>query len=185
MGVRTAFVSFLVPSAAYSFCPTPQAFCSSIDTGNPNPRFSQGCTSSATAAASSWRQRTPLSEHSSRQRRLVVVAAATGKDAQHGAPTTSGAVVGSKDPRRRVSRALNRALGNVLATGDVFGSVSKSVTDGEMRGIDRYSRLCARACLSQFLLQVLLYLKLNVHYDTQRLLTSQVEPRFTSKPSRA
>lgn len=72
------------------------------------------------------------------------MAASAGKDAQQ-APLASGAIVGSRDPRRRVSRALNRALGNVLATGDMFGSVSKGVADGKTKGVDGSARVCACA----------------------------------------
>ncbi|CAN0279037.1 unnamed protein product, partial [Ectocarpus sp. 12 AP-2014] len=141
-------ISFLAPSAAFSFCVLPhrnaqhaqqQQRCTRSIFSDWSP---QGCTcSSAIDPRRGGRGRArlsgsrPCSQH-------VVMAATAGKPdtaaaeatAGDAAATAAGSSSSRRNPRQRVSRALNRALGNILATGDMFGSVSNGVSDGNSFG---------------------------------------------------
>ncbi|CAN0498212.1 unnamed protein product, partial [Ectocarpus sp. 8 AP-2014] len=142
----TTLISFLAPSAAFSFCVLPhrnaqQQRCTrSIFSDRPP----QGCTcSSAIDPKCGGRGRARLSDSRPSCSRHVVMAATAGEpDTATAAATTgdtpaasaAGSSSGSRNPRQRVSRALNRTLGNVLATGDMFGSVSNGVSDDSAFG---------------------------------------------------
>ncbi|CAB1114931.1 unnamed protein product [Ectocarpus sp. CCAP 1310/34] len=146
-------ITFLAPSAAFSFCILPhrsaqhaqqQQRCTrSIFSGRPP----QGCTySSAINPRRGGRGRARLSGSRPCCSQHVVMAATAGKPDTAAAAATAGeaaaaaaaAAAGSssirRNPRQRVSRALNRALGNILATGDMFGSVGNGVSDGNSFG---------------------------------------------------
>lgn len=145
----TTLISFLAPSAAFSFCVLPHRKAQHAQQQQRctrsifSDRLPQGCTcSSAIDPKRGGRGRARLADSRPSCSQHVVMAATAGKPDTAAAAATTGdtpaaAAAGSssrsRNPRQRVSRALNRALGNVLATGDMFGRVSNGVSDGKRR----------------------------------------------------